>query len=231
MFQYLFILDESNKIYINNLEVYNITITMQLKSYDCEQQKPINQTIFFQCIQNDDNKKAPFNLQFSYGDCFLSQIEQQYAQKENLLIDNKNSGLFLFLDLTQLTQIKLNNLIFQQINCRICLNGLIFYSFKKVDDLLLKQYVSNLKIFNSTCGDYGCFQLIKENAVQQRILMKSEINIQKMNLEIIIDKYICLYNNAKNDTCLYLDNLKLYYKILFFNIIMQPYQAEQYLLK
>ncbi|CAD8116010.1 unnamed protein product [Paramecium sonneborni] len=207
---------ESNQIQITNVQVYNITITKEFNSYNCEQQQTIDYTIYFQCIHNDQSKKAPLNLkfyqkdlQFSYGDCILSQIQQQLQQGKNQIIDNNNSGLFLFLDLTQLTQIKLNNLIFQQINCKSCMDGLIFYSFKKVEDLILKQYVSNLKVSNSSCGDFGCFQIKKENAAQYRFLMKQEINVEKLNLEVIIDNYICLFNNAKNGTCLYLDNIKV----------------------
>ncbi|CAD8166312.1 unnamed protein product [Paramecium pentaurelia] len=221
---------ESNKIQINNLEVQNISIVLQLENYKCEQSTIIEQKIYFQCISNDQKKTAPLilqqkskNQQNSYGDCIISQIQEQYQQENNLVFDIQNSGLFLFLDLTDQTQLKLNNLIFSQINCKFCSNGLLYYSFMRVEDNLLKQQISSLKITNSQCGLSGCFSIRKVNNTNSRLLTQTEVNIQQMNLEVIIDNYICQYNIASNGTCLFIENVK----VLIHNSIFQYNKASE----
>ncbi|CAD8214829.1 unnamed protein product [Paramecium octaurelia] len=219
---------ESSKIQINNLEVQNISIVLQLKNYNCEQSTFLDSKTYSQCISNFRKKAAPLKLQqqstnqyFSYGNCIISQIQEQYEQEENVILVNENSGLLLFLDLTDITQLKLNNLIFSQINCRFCQNGLIFYQFLRVEDLLLKQQISSLKVTNSQCGLSGCFQITKVNG--NRLLTQTEVNIQQMNLEVFINNYVCQYNIAQNGTCLFIENVR----VLISNSIFQYNKASE----
>ncbi|CAD8174765.1 unnamed protein product [Paramecium pentaurelia] len=219
-----------NTIQINGLIISNITVTLQLKSYSCQQQIVKDYTVFFKCISNAQNTKAPFNLfsdyinqDFTYGDCIQSQILKQNEQQSNLIIENTQSGLLLFQELTDLSQFKLDNILFTQINCIFCRNGLIFQSFLKVQNLLMKQYISKLKVTNSSCGFNGCIQIAKENANSRRFLSNSEIQLQSMKFEIYIENYVCQFNRAQNGTCLFAENVK----ILIENSIFQYNNASE----
>ncbi|CAD8213410.1 unnamed protein product [Paramecium pentaurelia] len=211
--QYLY-----NTIQISGLIISNITVSLQLKRYSCQQQNYQEQTIFFKCIQNFKNSKAPLNLfsqsiqQITYGDCLLSQILQQSGQENNFLNDNTQSGMLLFLDLTDSSQIKLDNILFSKIDCKFCQYGLIYQSFLKVENLLMKQCISELKITNSSCGINGCFYIFKESSNSFRLLNNQEMYLQSLNFEIFIDNYICQFNRAQNGTCLIAENIRVLIK-------------------
>ncbi|CAD8110877.1 unnamed protein product [Paramecium sonneborni] len=213
-----------NTIQISGLVISNITLELQLKYYNCMQQDDKEYTVYFKCIQNAKNKQAPQNLfsqyiknKFNYGECLLSSIKQQNGQENNLMIEETGSGLISFLDLTKSSQIKLNNLVFSQINCNVCQNVLLFYSFLKIDDLIMKQYISKLKITNSSCGVYGCFYIKKENSHNnRRALVNEDKYLQSLKLEFFIDNYVCQYNKAQNGTCLFVENVKILIENSFF---------------
>ncbi|CAD8079740.1 unnamed protein product [Paramecium primaurelia] len=205
-----------NSIQINGLIISNITVALQLKSYSCQQQTNNDYTLFFKCFSKAQTTQAPLNLfshyikqDFNYGDCIQSQILKQNEQENNLIIENSFSGLLSFQELTDLSQIKLDNMLFTQINCNLCKNGLIYQSFLKVQDILMKQYISNLKVTNSTCGFNGCYYITKENLNARRFLVNSEMQLKSMKFEIYINNYICQFNRAKNGTCLFAENVKV----------------------
>ncbi|CAD8110353.1 unnamed protein product [Paramecium primaurelia] len=209
--QYLF-----NAIQINGMIISNITVALQLNSYSCQQQTVKDYTLFFKCISNTQNTQAPLNLfsehiqqDFFYGDCIYSLIIQQIEQENNLVIENTQSGLLLFQELTDLSQFKLDNILFTQINCIFCRNGLIYQSFLKVQNLLMKQYISNLKVTNSSCGFNGCIYITKEASNSRRFLSNSEIQLKSMKFEIYIENYICQFNRDKIGTCLCAENVKI----------------------
>ncbi|CAD8203708.1 unnamed protein product [Paramecium pentaurelia] len=209
--QYLF-----NAIQINGMMISNITFALQLNSYSCQQQTVKDYTLFFKCISNTQNTQAPLNLfsehiqqDFSYGDCIQSLILHQNKQENNLVIENTQSGLLLFQELTDLSQFKLDNILFTQINCIFCRNGLIFQSFLKVQNLLMKQYISKLKVTNSSCGFNGCIYITKEASNSRRFLSNSEIQLKSMKFEIYIENYICQFNRAQIGTCLCAENVKI----------------------
>ncbi|CAD8104192.1 unnamed protein product [Paramecium sonneborni] len=207
----------TNNIQISGLTISNITVALQLKIYNCLQENDKDYTVYFKCIQNAKNTQAPLNLfsqyvnqQDNYGECLLSQIKQQNGKVSNLMIQKTEQGLIQFLDLTESSQIKLNNLLLTQITCDFCQNGLLFYSFLKMENLLMKQYISKLKITNSSCGVYGCFYIKKENSnTNRRALSNQDKQLQSLNLEVFIDNYVCQYNQAQNGTCLFAENVKI----------------------
>ncbi|CAD8065756.1 unnamed protein product [Paramecium sonneborni] len=224
--QYLY-----NNIQISSLSISNITVDLQLKNYNCFQQDDKDYPVYFKCVQNAKNKKAPLNLfpqfinqEFNYGECLLSSIKQQNGNERNLMIEKTESGLIQFLDLTESSQIKLNNLVFTYINCNFCQNGLLFYSFLKIENLIMKQQISKLKITNSLCGINGCFYIKKENSLtNRRTLATQQKQLQSLNMEVFIDNYICQYNQAQNGTCLFVENVK----ILIENSIFQFNNASE----
>ncbi|CAD8212447.1 unnamed protein product [Paramecium octaurelia] len=206
----------SNTIQMNGLIISNITVAFQLKSYNCQQQTDQDYTQFFKCLQNAQNTKAPLNLlshyvnqDLTYGDCIQNQTIKQNQQAKNLIIENIQSGILVFQELTALSQFKLDNILFTQINCTFCQNGLIYLSFLKVEELLMKQHISKLKVTNSSCGFNGCLFISKENSNARRLLANQEMYLQSMNFEIYVENYICQFNRAQNGTCLFVENVKV----------------------
>ncbi|CAD8166276.1 unnamed protein product [Paramecium pentaurelia] len=195
------------KIQINNLEVQIISIVLKLKNYHCEQSTLIDQNIYFNAFLMIKTRLHPKNWQNSYGDCIISQIQEQNQQENNLVVDIQNSELILFLDLTDLTQLKLNNLISSQINCK-------FRQFIKIIDFQSQNYQFSMWII---------FKSEKQNSTDRRLLTQTEVNIYQRNLEVFIDNYICQYNIANNGTCLFIENAK----VLIYNSIFQYNKASE----
>ncbi|CAD8193803.1 unnamed protein product [Paramecium octaurelia] len=196
-------------ISLKNIQIQNITTVFKQNSYNCESNQIEQNPIQFACIK----QSAPIDLfqkykgkTMSYGDCIFSFINKNMDQ---IVLDDLNSGLILFLDLTEQTTIKLNQIKLGRINCQFCLNGLIYFNFQKISNLFDQQYISDIMISDSNCGRQGCLNIEKSNIQNRRLLESNEKFIKQLEQEFSINKYLCQYNFGTNGTCIYISNVKV----------------------
>ncbi|CAK67647.1 unnamed protein product (macronuclear) [Paramecium tetraurelia] len=123
-------------IQLKNVQIQNITTVFKQNSYNCESIQIVYAPIQFACIK----QSAPIDLfqkqksqTISYGDCMLSFINKNMDQ---IVLDDLNSGLILFIDLNEQTTIKLSQIELGRITCKYCLNGLIYFYFQKISQLI-----------------------------------------------------------------------------------------------
>ncbi|CAD8200405.1 unnamed protein product [Paramecium octaurelia] len=160
----------------------------------------------FQCLVFDSQISAPSKLKMFYDSQSTNDLCWRNLNKN--LTDMAESGLILLSQLYD-DQIEVKNLHITEINCSLCQRGLLSFKYRTTNKIQKYSSVLNLLIKNSSCGQKGCFNLIKD---KQNRLLYQYYEQQKflLQFESIITNYICENNSCKEGTCLNSENITIY---------------------
>ncbi|CAK91983.1 unnamed protein product (macronuclear) [Paramecium tetraurelia] len=202
---------QSSLINLDNILIKNTSVgQFELLQNNCSsipnQQQLASKT--FQCLVSDSQTSAPFKLQMFHDSQSPNNLCWRNLNKN--LTDMTESGLILLSQLYD-DQIEVKNLHIAEINCSLCQRGLLSFQYKTSNKIQKYSSASHLYIKNSSCGQKGCFNLIKDK--QNRILYQyNEQQKFLLKFESIIANYICENNSCKEGTCLNAENITIYLK-------------------
>ncbi|CAD8094422.1 unnamed protein product [Paramecium primaurelia] len=184
-----------SSIYLNNIQLKNISILEIFpEKTDCVIQQ-INRIPYqsFQCLNESFVRISPKSLQQFYDQdlidfCILQKMKMQMGNQ-----------IISFIDIIPYkSNITIQELIFQDINCEVCDNGLLNI---KLSDSQSYLDIKQLNIQRNKCGKSSCVNIIK-NQQNLRRLQSIIQYVNSKNYQLILLNFICYQNYGYEGTCL-----------------------------